>query len=237
MPLATGYDEWLALLRSWLDIQGSDITDAQIGYSLTLGQDHLNKVLNSWRMEKVAPLTVPVAGPPTPMAGITDFNRMRNVQSTTDGRSLYASAYNEISQMQAALNLGGPQYYAAPNFYAIEAGNLYTYPMAAAGDIFDIFYYTEVPALSSTVNSNIFTQYHEEALLYSSLVACSQFISEDERTAGWADLLANAVTTINDASKAAKMGSTPVRRKINTFLGAAGAPSSVYSGFLNRPGT
>jgi hypothetical protein len=110
----------------------------------------------------------------------------------------------------------------------VEAGAVWVFPLPGAGDVYPVFYYQEVEPLSSTVNSNIFSQYHEETLLYASLVAASQFISEDERTKSWLDLRDMEVTSVNEASKQAKMGSTPVRRRINTFMGAAGPPASAY---------
>jgi hypothetical protein len=216
MPLATTYAGWLQLIRDWLDIAGPDVTDAQISYSLQLGQDELNKSLNSWRMEKSAPLTAITSNVPIDMSGITDFSRIQLITGGTFNQPLQALAFNELMAMLAAITAGAqaPTNYC---YYAIQGQSLYTVPMPAAGDVFTVFYYQLVPSLSVSVATNVFSQYHEEALLYASLVAASQFIAEDERTPAWVALAANAVETINLSSKGSKMGSTPLVRQFETY--------------------
>lgn len=209
------YAGWITLIREWLDIAGQDVTDNQIGYSLTLAQDELNKVLNSWRMEKDAPLTALVDGP-LPLSGIADFNRVQLITAQPYDQPLLAWAFNELVAAKAEVAAGGRDNPAQKTHYAIQAQKVHTFPTAATGDVLTIYYYGIVPPLSVSVPTNIFSTYHEEALLYASLVAASQFISEDERTPGWVQLLNQAVTSINDASKGSKMGSTPLVRNFKT---------------------
>jgi len=220
VALATNYAGWIQLIRDFLDLVGPDITDEQIGWSLQLGQAELNKSLNSWRMEKEEVLTATVDGDPIDMSGIPDFNRVQLITGGTYGKNLRALAFNELINMNAAIASGDASTDTQEfHYYAIQGQKLYTVPMPAAGDVFKVFYYQLVPSLSEAppVDTNIFSEYHSEALLYTSLVAASQFISEDERTSTWATLATNAVNTINEASKGSKMGSTPLVRQFSVY--------------------
>jgi hypothetical protein len=217
----SSYSGWLQLIRDWLDIVGGDITDTQIAYSLQLAQDELNKILNSPYMEAKSSVTVPSNNAPIPLSGISDFNRVALVTGGSYGQPLDVLAINELMGMQAAVNAGGAAPTQATN-YSIFGRQLYIFPAQQAGAAFNVFYYQLVPSLSGSpvLNSNVFTQYHEEALLYAALVACSQYIAEDERVANWAALLKQAVDTINTTAQDSKMGSTPLARQFSVYGGS-----------------
>jgi hypothetical protein len=186
MPLATSYSGWLQVIKDWID--AAQYSDTQVGYFLSLGQDYLQKNLNSQFM----------------------------AMATNEIFSLYASYYN------SSLPPIDTTPYNGPAFYAVEGQKLYIFLKPGVGDVFQVFYYQKVTQLSNSINSNIFSQYHEEALLYASLAAAAPYMVEDDRIAVWQTQLDNAVASINDVANKAKMGSTPLRRRITTYARAAG---------------
>jgi hypothetical protein len=215
MALANTYIEWLDLLREWVDVD--DLSNSQITTSLALAQIRLNRELDSQYME--AQVTVPTQTPPAPIdlvTAIPDFNRVRLVTLTSTGQPFETVAINEFQKLVALANGGsgnGNSFY-----YAIEGQKLNIFPHLEAGTDITVFYYMMVPTLNATtVQTNIFTIYHADALLFAAALELSKFIVEDERITTWEQSYQNALKASNAMAKNAKMGSTHLRRNFTMF--------------------
>lgn len=206
MSLPTNYTEWLPFLRDFLDVD--DYTDAQINSFLGLAQITLNRDLNSQWMEKETDLTVTAAGTPLDLATLViDYNRVRLV-NMKGGKSLIAKVKNEMRDLLATNSEGSSVW------YSIDERKLTIYPWPAQDSIVQFSYYQMVPMLSATVDTNTFSQYHPDAILYAACVAASPYMAEDERVPVWAQQYEKVKTDINRAAGNSKHGSVPLKRQI-----------------------
>jgi hypothetical protein len=216
-PLYATYADWLAGLKNWL---GTDEQpDPDTALFLYLAQQRLNRELQSVYMEAEANITVtaPMAGLPIPLStSIPDFNKIRLVTPNTYGFPLYSSSISEITAVQAAYAMGNSfiPSSVAPGFYCIDRMELITFPNPSEGQIINVKYYAEVPFISTTVDTNIFTDRHSDILLFASLLEGSAFIVEDERVPLWNEKYVNGVESSNNTGKHQKLGSTPLVRQI-----------------------
>lgn len=209
MTLFTGYQGWVDGVRDWLDVD--DFTDAQIATFLYLAHVRLNKALESEHMQQTFGFVS--AGAPAPIdigTIVPNFNKMRLV-SVVGGPSLDALVINEMVDKISA-NISGD-----PVWYAVDSGNLIIYPYPADGSNINVLYYGMVPQLTSVAPSNVFTQWHEDALLYACCVEATPYMAEDERASTWATMLMEIIEAVNATAKKATHGSAPLKRKIAMF--------------------
>lgn len=219
MAYPTTYATWVDLIKDWIDVD--DLSDSQIQVCLDLGQTHLNKNLNSQFMEALDTITVAVSDVPIDLlAQIPDYNRVRVISSSQNGRPLLPLPYNEFQMKVSQYYWDGQVYYAAPQWpwwYAIEAMQLYIWPPAGVASELEVSYYKKVPHLATGVDSNTFTLYHPDLLIYAACAEVSKFIVEDERVPLWQASRDDGITQANAEAKDAKMGSTPLRRQVTMF--------------------
>jgi len=210
MAFPTTTSGWIAYVRNWLN--ADEYSDAQVGHFLDLGQVRLNTDLMSYPMEKLVSITVTEADAELPidlLTTITDFGKIRLVSVQGYG-PLDVAALNEYATK--AQDLTNTEY--IPTFYTIDAGKLYIWPWPAVDAVVDIHYYEKVPLLSTTVNSNTFTTYHPDLLLYAAVLEAAPYMAEDERIPVWESKYAVGVASVNSAVVRIKFGSTPLRRQI-----------------------
>jgi hypothetical protein len=206
----TSTNGWIAFVRDWLNID--EYSDAQVGRFLDLGQVRLNTDLMSYRMEKLHHHTVIEAEVELPInlvTTITDFGKIRLVSVQGVG-PLDVAALNEyVTKDQDLTNTCY-----LPEMYNIDHGQLFIWPWPAVDTVIDIHYYENVPLLSTTVNSNTFTTYHPDLLLFAASLEAAAYMVEDERISVWEQKYAIGVATANGALSKIKMGSTPLLRTI-----------------------
>jgi hypothetical protein len=208
MAFPTTTNGWVAYVRDW--IGADEYSDAQVGRFLDLGQVRLNTDLMSYRMEKLVSL-VPLAEAMfiDLLAAIPDFGKIRLVSVQGIG-PLDVAALNEyVTKDQDLTNTCY-----IPEMYNIDAGKLYIWPWPAVDAVIDIHYYESVPLLSTTINSNTFTTYHPDLLLYAAVLEAAPYMVEDERIPVWENKYAVGVASVNAASTKIKFGSTPLLRMI-----------------------
>jgi len=218
MALAANYTEWLDLLRDWIDVE--ELSDLQISTCLSLAQIRLNRELDSQWMEATASILVVDGALPIPIiADVPDFNRVRLVVSDQNSVPLDALAINEFQKLVAEAVQGSTSVTqnSRPLFYAIENQALNIFPYPTGGSNIILSYYMQVPELSVSVPTNIFSLYHADALLYGGCLEVSRLIVEDERIPMWEQSYAQALIDSNDTAKNSKMGSTPLKRQITMF--------------------
>lgn len=221
MPsIFAGYDTWVTNVKNFLDID--DVSDAQIQTFISLAQIRLNRELASYPMEKQFAYLQP-AVPVDPLILTTlipDFNKIRLVVPDTNAFPMNALAINEFMSLLAAQAGGLPDGMASPwlssimGNYAIDAGILYMNPIPPENANITIFYYIEVPPISATLDSNIFTDNNSDALLYASCLEGSAYIVEDDRLGMWQSKYADAVASANVQGGKIKLGSTVLKRSI-----------------------
>jgi hypothetical protein len=163
-------------------------------------------------MEKLHHKTIlaPYVGEPISLIlEIPDFNKIRLVSVQGVG-PLDVAALNEyVEKAQDLTNTD-----ITPQLYNIDAANLYIWPWPAEDAIVDIHYYEKVPLLSSVLDSNTFSYYHPDMLLYAASLEAAAYMVEDERIPVWESKYVAGVATNNAASTKIKMGSTPLKRQI-----------------------
>jgi hypothetical protein len=71
-----------------------------------------------------------------------------------------------------------------------------------------------VPRISENRDSNIFTEYHSDALLYAACLEAASYMVEDERIPTWQSAYVGAVKGANIEPGDIKKGSTPLVRRV-----------------------
>ena len=219
MAFPTTYAGWVQIIKDWIDVD--ELSDSKIQVCLDLGHTTLNSDLNSQLMESQAPITVVTAGVPLDLlAHVPDYSRIRVLSSGQNGQPLLGLPFNEYQKRVGNSYVDGAPYWGEPDhpwFYSIEAMQLYVWPPAAATSALELSYYKIVTPLGAGVESNEFTDHHPDLLLYAACLEVSRFIVEDERIPVWQQAYEAGVLRANEEAKAAKMGSTPLRRMVNLY--------------------
>jgi len=210
MSWPTSYAGWIARLKDWLVVV--DLPDSAFGYCLDSANQRLNRDLNSQWMESTFSHTIVDSDPIDIEAVIPDFNRIRLV-SLQNAFPLKVKALNEFKN-EVAENPSGAD---DPSIYTINAMKLYIWSPPAINKVVDIDYYINVPPLSETVDSNIFTEKHPDAYLYAALLEATPLIAEDERLQTWTTFYNNIREAINVTADRANKGSTPLQRQLKVM--------------------
>lgn len=214
MAFPTTYAGWIAYIRDWLS--ADEYSEAQIASFLDLAQLRLNRELESYYMEGVAPITTIDVNPIDILTHVPDFNKVRLVSLPNVG-PLDVMAVNEIKLLLATKPNG-----CYPRGYCIDAGLLYMYPVVAIDTVIDFLYYKKIPSMvggSTPVNSNVFSINHQDALLYASLLAGSPYMRDNEDVQIWESQYALALMAGNQNSNHIKMGSSPLVRDVRIANG------------------
>jgi hypothetical protein len=205
MTLFANYAAWIVGLKDWLSV--ADYTDNQVAMFLSLAQLRLNRELMSYEMEGA--VTPTVSSTPLQIhSSVQDFNKIRLVSYPGVG-SLSVMAINEMkTQLEVDPSPGTPSY------YCIDAGKLYLYPKPSDYTMVDFLYYKQIPLLSSTRDTNVFSIYHSDLLLFAASLEAAPYMESDDRIPVWQDKYAQALEAYSTVSKKIKMGSTPLKREV-----------------------
>jgi len=212
--LYTGYQGWLAGIRDY--IGADNYSDAQVQQFLFLAQLRLNRELMSVFMEERISVPITTAGPYFPGSSwklsdiVPDFNKIHNVALNGYG-AIAAIPSNEMSDWFTAISNGFDD---GTYKYRIWAQTLGIQPALVDGQTLGIQYYVEVPYLSASLDSNVFTEHHSDALLYATCLEASSYMVEDERIPVWQSGYNAVIESWNENPKKVRMGSTPLVRKI-----------------------
>jgi hypothetical protein len=191
------YADWINGIRDW--IVAAEFTDAQIQQFLALAQVRLNRDLMSYPMEKKDTFVIISTDPIDLKAEISDFNKVRLVRYPGVG-SLEAIPINDmVNKLEMDLSTGTPKY------YSVDAGELTV----------TVHYYQMVSPIEPGTDTNIFTDYHSDCLLYATLLEAAGFMSEDERIPVWEKNYVASVQASNIDPSNVKKGSTPLVRRVN----------------------
>lgn len=206
MAFPTTYNGWIEYVRDWLN--ADEYSEAQVAAFLDLAQVRLNREMEAYGMEAVATVPVVDTDPITILTSVTDFNKVRLVSIVGVG-PYDVMAINEMkSKLEPNPDAVSSN---CKGWYCIDAGKLYLYPRLQTGSI-ELFYYKKVPALSTSVATNVFSVDHPDALLYAALLAAAPYMGDNEDTQVWEGQYAIALAVANAVPNSIKRGSTPLVR-------------------------
>jgi len=69
-----------------------------------------------------------------------------------------------------------------PLYYSVIGGNLLVCPVPAAGKVYKLSYYQEIPALSDGNTSNWLLAHHPDIYLYTALMHAAPYMADDARS-------------------------------------------------------
>lgn len=201
------YAAWVSGVRDFLNV--ADFTDTQIQVFLALAQVRLNRELRGFHIEKVATITA-TSSQTDLSSAIPDFAKIRLVNEP-GGVSLRTMAINEIiDAYSTSANITGD-----PRYYCIAEGQLYLYPPpASTGVQLEVRYYKAVTPISPTVDTNEYTEFYSDALLYAACLESATYLEDDERVPMWENKYMQAAKGAYLEGNAIKMGSTPLVREV-----------------------
>lgn len=201
---------WLTLLKEWVNI--TTLSTTQIQTCMDLATERLNRDLSSQWMES-PPVSFPVppatTWPVNLATLVTDFNRIILV-NVDNGKPYEGRAINEMIEAIANKDTA--------LIYAIQGQQLYLNPAPAEASIVKLWYYKKIPAIATGgPETNVFTQNHPDAYLFSSLVEVSKYVDEDERLPVFVQTYTDIAESINGTAKKAKIGATPLTRNFSAL--------------------
>lgn len=221
------YAELRQALEDWLDkpeLAGSS------PLFLNFAHLRLNRELSVWEMEKTANIiaatgeelnnlqldflnntaavTLAEGWEMVPGALVlpSDFGRIRQVSIANAG--IFESAplgelINRLAQGKVSQRV-----------FALDAGRLAMWPLPGAGTTVKLDYYLNVPQLSDSLQTNIFTENYSDLLLWAALIEACNFLGDDVRAQVFERKYVTTLQVSNEKLKQVKFGSTPLRRRI-----------------------
>ena len=124
-----------------------------------------------------------------------DFLEMRHIRITSPKeRDLVEIAAHQINEYTdtnflASLSDSHPRYF-------VYGSALRIIPAPSQSITYEMFYYSKIPALSTTNTNNWVSTSHPDAYLYYSLLQAAPYLGEDERIQVWAQQAERAVAEI-----------------------------------------
>jgi hypothetical protein len=202
MPAATTFTALIATLQAYLE-RGGPTTDPVVYGQLPLLINNAERAIA--RRLKILGMNIPIVG--TLAAGsavYTKPNGWRRTISMNFGIATVADpAQNSATQLFARqyeyclyywpdlTQTGQPQFYADYDYahWLIVPTPPVSYP-------WQILYYGLPQLLDTTNQTNFWTNYAPETLLYRALMECTPFLKNDERVPGWEKMYEEAVTNL-----------------------------------------
>lgn len=220
--------------RIWISVSGFSDSLIESGFNLTQGgsQNYAGDGVSGWLIQhheiEVQPLSnVDNSSIPSPFVitdWVPDFNKIRLVVPGVGLPPMDVSALNEFQKLLALQKFSTGVLFVtndnpATGFFTIDANTLSMIPVPVDGAYVTLFYYFEVTPIGPTVDSNVFTQFYPDALLWAACVEASAFIVEDDRAGMYEQKYQNALGVANNKPKRIRLGSTPLRRQITMYAG------------------
>ena len=186
-----------------------DLTSA-IPNFITLAEADMQRRLRHWRQEKRSTAEIDTQYSAIP----ADFlEAIRFYITSNDTRPLELISQSELlDRKYRSANTSGK-----PAYYAITAGEIEVYPVPDGTYTAELYYYSQIPALSDSNTSNWVLQYFADAYLYGALVHSSFYLKDEARVQGFAALYQNALDSINAESESSKFGGSGRRMKIKAY--------------------
>lgn len=103
---------------------------------------------------------------------------------------------------------------AAPEFYAdYDLTHWLFAPTPDQNYPFEVLYWQLLPLLDAVNQTNFWTDYAPQALLYGTLMYCSPYLKNDERIQTWGNLYQDQIKTLSDQDLKRIADNVPIRRE------------------------
>ena len=192
------------------DFLNRDDLDAKAPTFISLAESNLSRDIRHWRQEKRSTAELDTQYSAIPADFLEDI---RFYITSGDTRPLEKiSQFELLDRKFRNLNTSGQ-----PAYYALTAGEIEVYPVPDGTYTAELYYYSEIEALSDSNTSNWMLQYFPDAYLYGSLIHSAPYLKDDSRLQIWAALYQSAIDAINLSSDAAKYGGSGRRMKIRAY--------------------
>ena len=203
----TTYAELQTAIADFLN--RDDLTSA-IPNFITLAEADMQRRLRHWRQEKRSTAEIDTQYSAIP----ADFlEAIRFYITSNDTRPLELISQSELlDRKYRSANTSGK-----PAYYAITAGEIEVYPVPDGTYTAELYYYSQIPALSDSNTSNWVLQYFADAYLYGALVHSSFYLKDEARVQGFAALYQNALDSINAEGESSKFGGSGRRMRIRAY--------------------
>jgi hypothetical protein len=203
----SNFTELKASIADWM--LRDDLTSV-IPDFIALAEAHMNRQLESWKMEEMSALTVSSRYTALP----SDFMSAKRVEVTTPYCIPLESMSRADMQQQRAelLDAGG-----RPQYYAITDSQLEVLPSPDASYTVNLYYKEKIPALSDSNTSNWVLADHPDLYLFGSLAAGFAYESDMEKALMYEQKFNALIAELNQQSRRDKHDGVGLRRKITAY--------------------
>lgn len=193
------FDNLVTAIGQWL--KDPDLVE-QAPQFIALAERRFNRTLFTPDREALTTLSTTSGTLALP----TDLWEVRNAYLDTDPRQVLEQVSLEtLHSLYASQTVGQPQ------CYALSAGNMLLGPAPDSAYSLILTYYSSIPAVSSSNQTNWLLTKHSDVYLYGSLLMAEAFIWNDPRLGVWKAALDEALGEVNVAASRARYGGSPLR--------------------------
>ena len=169
----SNYTDIAAKIEEWLNRLGMSSISTNAEDFIILAQRRIQRDVRVPPMEKLVTLTITSSQATIPSA-MLDVKEMI-AYNGTEAWDVYRSTYSHVRNMRLKTDLTGPE------FFDTVAGNFEFGPAPSSGVSVDLVYYQELDFITTSVDTNWFSKYSPELILYGALVEASVFLKDFEQ--------------------------------------------------------
>lgn len=204
------YDDLIANVAGWLN--RGDIA-AVIPTFVSLFEAQFNKDPRGRIQKSVVISSANIANELSPVP--SNYIQMQNLripgsQSNPDGLDLLTS--QQVGQFRARYNVAGE-----PLYYAIIGTQLRLLPIPDQQYTFEMEYFSKLPALSASNETNWLLADHPDIYLYGSLLQAEPYLKNDERIPVWRGLYDSAMEALNTTDDRALFSGATLKMRTRSF--------------------
>jgi len=202
----TTYDE---LKSSIADFLNRDDLTSVVDTFIDLTEADINRKVRHWRMENRA--TAEVDGRYSAIPA--DFLEPIRLHLEGNHAPLESiSSYRMQELRQSSMDTAG-----RPKYYCLTQGEIELYPTPNQTENLEMYYVAKLPALSSSVSTNVILEHHPDIYLYGCLSHSAPYLGEDARLVTWNNLYQNALAGAQNESDNAKLSGSGLRMKLRSY--------------------
>lgn len=204
------YDDLIANVAGWLN--RGDLA-AVIPTFVSLFEAQFNKDPRGRIQKSVVISSADIADELSPVPA--DYIQMQNLripgsQSNPDGLDLLTS--QQVGQFRARYNVAGE-----PLYYAIIGTQLRLLPIPDQQYTFEMEYFSKLPALGASNETNWLLADHPDIYLYGSLLKAEPYLKNDERIPVWRGLYDSAMEDLNTTDDRALFSGATLKMRTRSF--------------------
>src|SRR5574340_1768055 len=204
------YDDLIANVAGWLN--RGDLA-AVIPTFVSLFEAQFNKDPRGRIQKSVVIASANIANELSPVP--SNYIQMQNLripgsQSNPDGLDLLTP--QQVGQFRARYNVAGE-----PLYYAIIGTQLRLLPIPDQQYTFEMEYFSKLPALSASNETNWLLADRPDIYLYGSLLQAEPYLKNDERIPVWRGLYDSAMEALNTTDDRALFSGATLKMRTRSF--------------------